>query len=291
MRVVLVEDDYLQAELIETWLSDTWPKIEIERIETEAEFRSQIQALSSHPPDVVIMDLLLRWSDPSPDFEPPPDKVKAEGFYRAGLRCVELLRKNGARHIPVILYSILEQRDIEDELSELRPQVRFLPKSFESAHLIRLVGSLIAAQKSTKQSSTATRDVFICHASEDKETVVEPLVRAFEDSGISVWQDRAEIRWGDSLISKVEEGLRISRYVLAVLSKHSVTKPWPRRELNAALNREVLTGEVKVLPLIVGSADECKAILIECALQNDKLYEVWKGSPAPIVQRLKQRLK
>ncbi len=184
MRVVLVEDDYLQAELIRQWLNDTWPQIEIERVETEAAFRNQIQVLSTRPPDVVIMDLLLRWSDPSHDFEQPPDEVKAEGFYRAGLRCVELLRKNGAtKHIPIILYSVLEQSGIEDELAGLRPQVSFLPKSFEPAHLIRLVGSLIAAQRSTKQPSATTRDVFICHASEDKETVVDPLVRALEDFG------------------------------------------------------------------------------------------------------------
>jgi len=165
-----------------------------------------------------------------------------------------------------------------------------LTKSSKPDELLNLVGSLIAVQQPTKRLTATSRDIFICHASEDKETVVDPLVTALENSGITVWHDRAEIRWGDSLISKVEEGLRISRYVLAVLSKHSVTKPWPRRELNAALNREATSGEIKVLPLIVGSADERTLILLECALQNDKLYEIWEGSPEPIVERLKQRL-
>jgi RNA-directed DNA polymerase len=116
------------------------------------------------------------------------------------------------------------------------------------------------------------------------------MVNALNAAGITVWQDRAEIRWGDSLISKVEEGLRISRYVIAVVSRSFVAKPWPRRELNAALSREASSGEVRVLPLIVGSEADRKQILSECALQGDKLYEVWTGAPDGVVERLKERL-
>ncbi len=290
MRVVLVEDDYLQAESIHSWLRQAWPHVEIDRIETEKAFRAQLQSLSTHPPDVIIMDVMLRWSDPSPDFDQPPDEVEREGFYRAGVRCAELLRDDaGTSRIPVILYSVLEKLDLAGELAQTS-QVRFLPKSFEPAHLVRLVGSLVAAQKPTKQPLGMARDVFICHATEDKVEIVAPLVAALRDSNITVWHDRAEIRWGDSMISKVEEGLRISRYVLAVLSKHSVTKSWPRRELNAALNSEALTGDTKLLPLIVGTAEERTAILRECALLDERLYEVWTGSTEPIVQRVKQRL-
>lgn len=290
MRVILAEDDHLQAEHIRLWLREAWPDIEIETIETESEFCSRLSALSDRLPNIFIMDLILRWSDPGPNMEAPP--AESQTKHNAGLRCARLLQQNPAtRHIPVILYSVLERTVMREEASEFPPHVQYLEKEASPGRLIRMVGSFVASQHPTKQLSATTRDVFICHASEDKAAIVEPLVSALEESGITVWHDRAEIRWGDSLISKVEEGLRISRYVLAVLSKHSVTKPWPRRELHAALNREASTGEVKVLPLIVGSADERAAILLECALQNDKLYEVWTGSATPIVQRLKQRLK
>ena len=43
------------------------------------------------------------------------------------------------------------------------------------------------------------RDIFICHASEDKKEVVRPIVEAFRQAGISVWFDEAEIKWGDSI--------------------------------------------------------------------------------------------
>ena len=89
--------------------------------------------------------------------------------------------------------------------------------------------------------SVAIRDVFICHASEDKKGIVGPIVRALTGAGISVWYDEAEIKWGDSVTQKVNEGLKISRFVIVVLSSSFVKKNWPQRELNAALNVEAST--------------------------------------------------
>src|SRR5208337_2974813 len=101
--------------------------------------------------------------------------------------------------------------------------------------------------------SNPMRDIFICHAGEDKDEIVRPMVEAFSQSGISCWYDEAEIRWGDSIVQKVNEGLASSRYVVVVFSPAFVQKNWPQRELNAALNQEASAGEVKVLPLLVGS--------------------------------------
>lgn len=135
------------------------------------------------------------------------------------------------------------------------------------------------------------RDVFICHASEDKSAVVAPLVGALAAARISCWYDQAEIRWGDSVTGKVNEGLSISRYVIVVLSPAFLGKHWPEREMNAALNLEATTGEVKVLPLIVGSQDEVCNVLRRFPLLNDKLHLVWRGELNPIVTALEARLR
>jgi hypothetical protein len=55
------------------------------------------------------------------------------------------------------------------------------------------------------------RDVFICHASENKDDVVRPLVQALSEAGVSCWYDEAEIQWGDSITPKVNEGLTSSK--------------------------------------------------------------------------------
>src|SRR5215213_772368 len=121
MKVVIVEDDYQQAELITSWLLERWPQLDIQRIGTEAAFRSLLSDPSFQPPNIFIIDIMLRWADPSPDIEVPPDEVIVEGPYRAGLRCVDLIRKTVATsHIPSVLYSVLDQRDVDDNLTRLR---------------------------------------------------------------------------------------------------------------------------------------------------------------------------
>ena len=134
------------------------------------------------------------------------------------------------------------------------------------------------------------RDIFICHAGEDKDGVVRPMVEALTQAGISCWYDEAEIRWGDSIAGNVNEGLAISRYVVVVFSSAFTRKNWPQRELNAVLNMEASSGEVKVLPLLVGSEQEKREILDLFPLLNDKRYLPWDGNLRSIVDSMLSRL-
>jgi len=59
-----------------------------------------------------------------------------------------------------------------------------------------------------------TKDIFVCHASEDKDYVVRPQVEAFTIAGVSCWYDEAEIQWGDSITQKANEGLALSKFLL-----------------------------------------------------------------------------
>lgn len=138
--------------------------------------------------------------------------------------------------------------------------------------------------------SNMKKDVFICHASEDKIDIIRPLIKAFDNHKISYWYDEAEIKWGDSLTGKVNEGLRMSKYVIVVLSPNSISKLWPEKEFNAALNMEISSGEVKVLPLLVGSEKEKKEILERYPLINDKKYLPWDSSIDNILSELLFRL-
>ncbi|MEP7216067.1 MAG: toll/interleukin-1 receptor domain-containing protein [Anaerolineaceae bacterium] len=46
------------------------------------------------------------------------------------------------------------------------------------------------------------RDVFVSHASEDKDEVARPLARALSDAGLAVWLDEYELTLGDSVRQK-----------------------------------------------------------------------------------------
>jgi len=91
-------------------------------------------------------------------------------------------------------------------------------------------------------------DVFICHASEDKDEVVRPLAHALQDTGLKVWYDEFELRIGDSLRRKIDRGLANSRFGVVVLSQAFFGKGWPNYELDGLVTRAV-SGEQILLPI------------------------------------------
>lgn len=144
MYILLVEDDPLQVELIDEFLKDdsAFPDADVKRISTESEFRSKFEDIATNNPDIIILDIMLRWADPAPDFQLPPDEIAEEGFYRAGLRCEKLLGQDSrTNEIPVILYTILGNGDLKDELPK-RPQTVYLAKDFEPIEIVRQINKL-----------------------------------------------------------------------------------------------------------------------------------------------------
>ena len=138
-----------------------------------------------------------------------------------------------------------------------------------------------------KQLSPESWDVFICHASDDKADVVEPLYRHLESSGIRCWYDRGEILWGDSIVGKINEGLRSSRFVIVVVSPALLRKTWATKEMNAALSQEIDSGTTRVLPLMVGSDQEVQQMIDQLAIQRDKRYVRWAGRSQEIEGELR----
>lgn len=91
-------------------------------------------------------------------------------------------------------------------------------------------------------------DVFISHASEDKDEVVRPLATALRNEGLSVWYDEFELRIGDSLRRKIDKGLATSKFGLIVLSEMFFKKGWTNYELDGLVTRQN-TGEQILLPI------------------------------------------
>lgn len=91
-------------------------------------------------------------------------------------------------------------------------------------------------------------DVFISHASEDKETIVSPLANRLVEKGLRVWYDEFALRIGDSLRQKIDKGLARSRVGLVVLSPAFIKKGWTNYELDGIVSRTV-SGEQILLPI------------------------------------------
>lgn len=121
------------------------------------------------------------------------------------------------------------------------------------------------------------KDVFICHASEDKVSVARPLSSCLAQRGLSYWIDEAEIVPGESIAQRVNEGLKVSEFVVVILSRSFMAKHWPQRELWAVLNLEAKSGKVIIIPILVGTQAEINGIVDEFPLLNDKLFLQWSG--------------
>ncbi len=113
--------------------------------------------------------------------------------------------------------------DMQGLRGTVRSSARILPKALPPIREAPLssVPSLVQREQTVYQpdpSEAVDRqyDVFISHASEDKDDVVRPLAHALQDRGLAVWYDEFELRIGDSLRRKIDRGLANSlseRYV------------------------------------------------------------------------------
>lgn len=93
-----------------------------------------------------------------------------------------------------------------------------------------------------------TWDVFISHASEDKDEVARPLRDALARLGVTVWLDEAQMRVGHSLRRSIDEGIRSSRFGVVILSEAFFGKGWTNHELDGLVTRTV-AGEQSILPI------------------------------------------
>ena len=60
-------------------------------------------------------------------------------------------------------------------------------------------------------------DVFLSHSAKDK-AVVRPMAERLRADGLKVWFDEWEIKPGDSIPAKIEEGLEHSRVLVLCMS-------------------------------------------------------------------------
>jgi hypothetical protein len=120
-----------------------------------------------------------------------------------------------------------------------------------AAELERRLGLNEGAVQVDKVIAAKQPLVYLAHGSEDKETIVRPLAHRLMERGIDVWFDNWEIRSGDSLRQKMEEGLGNCTHFVVVLTPTSTTKPWVNAEIDAAFVRRV-AGVSKLIALRCG---------------------------------------
>src|SRR5574340_956131 len=92
--------------------------------------------------------------------------------------------------------------------------------------------------------------VFNSHASKDKE-FVRKLSNDLAQLGHDPWLDDWEITVGECIVSKVEQGIEESDYVILVLSENAVKSGWVEREWKSKYWDEINNGKALILPVLI----------------------------------------
>jgi Domain of unknown function (DUF1883)/TIR domain len=143
--------------------------------------------------------------------------------------------------------------DMQGLAGSTNASVKVLPSSlptYQESPLSEMPSLLQGRNNENNSYSFEERefDVFISHASEDKEEIVRPLAISLQNLGLSVWYDEFELKIGDSLRRKIDMGLAKSRFGIVVLSKNFITKGWTNYELDGIITK-VVSGEQILLPI------------------------------------------
>lgn len=96
--------------------------------------------------------------------------------------------------------------------------------------------------------------MFLSHSNADK----EPVRRLAEDlkrAGLEVWLDEAEIKVGEWISKKIEEGLNNTRYLALWLTRRAVESGWVDTEWRSKFHDEIASQSVLILPLL---AEDCE---------------------------------
>ena len=176
------------------------------------------------------------------NFDYPPRGIRITGIAEALADQFELTEE---QRVAKGKYGLVWKRHVNIAVNSL----------VKSEKLLRIRrGWIINPEQYSKLSPSGTEssdhlyDVFISHATEDKDEIVRPLVKALTDRGLRMWYDESELRIGDSLRGKIDEGLAKSRFGIVVLSHAFFQKKWTKFELNALVAQEMADKAV-ILPI------------------------------------------
>jgi len=95
--------------------------------------------------------------------------------------------------------------------------------------------------------------VFLCHSIDDHVLVLR-LGKDLRSNGVDVWLDEWEIKPGDSLRRKIDEGLGNADYFFAILTRNSLGSEWVATELDSGLVLKI-SGQCRIVPIPIGISD------------------------------------
>ena len=97
-------------------------------------------------------------------------------------------------------------------------------------------------------------DVFLSHNAQDKPRV-RRLAERLKQAGLRVWFDEWNVRSGDIIALKVDEGLEQSRVLLLCISPNALASGWVALERSTAIHRDPSNEGRRFIPLLLADCD------------------------------------
>ena len=130
MRIIVLEDVPIAAASLVHLIRSECAEAQIRVLDNEFEFNQAHSDFIKQQPNLFVLDMRVRWT--SSDLVaavPPIDYQRTGSWRRAGLRCCRLLLSDErTRDLPIVLTSVLEDREVRAELQGLPPNVDFIEK-------------------------------------------------------------------------------------------------------------------------------------------------------------------
>ena len=92
-------------------------------------------------------------------------------------------------------------------------------------------------------------DVFLSYSAKDKEWV-KAFSSELKKSGLDAWFDAAQLAPGERWRDRVQDALRESRFLIAIVSPSSIHSPWTFFEIGAAV-----ADHKRIIPVLTGGVD------------------------------------
>jgi len=143
--------------------------------------------------------------------------------------------------------------DLKGNPGSVRSSVKVFPRSLSPLNeasllsvpsLVRIMDMDMAGEGTVNPKF----DVFIFHASEDREEIGVPLANALQKYRLRSSLDGFGIKIGDNLRGRINMGLANSRLAIVVLSQTFLKKGWTNDELDGLVIKSS-TGEQIILPV------------------------------------------
>ena len=95
-----------------------------------------------------------------------------------------------------------------------------------------------------KRATADLKDIFLCHAWEDRKTTAKNLTDLLVENGTSVWFSENEVLLGTNLLREIDKGLAASRVGIVLVTKSFLKRIQGNgiadKELSALLSRDQL---------------------------------------------------